>query len=84
MTKKDYELIASVLRQAKYVNKTSADTKVWERICLLHASALGTTNPRFDRDKFLKACGVVGYECPECHNTFNSNVDLDGHYQLAH
>lgn len=58
MTKKDYELIASVLSQARFVNKTASDTRVWERICLLYASALATTNPRFDRDKFLQACGI--------------------------
>lgn len=58
MTRKDYELIAHVLRQ----NKSDAvDAKGWNPWALtVHsmAAALTATNPAFDRARFLKACGL--------------------------
>lgn len=57
MTKKDYELIASILRNAKTGN--------WqiEYTIDVFAKALEGYNPRFDRDKFLTACGIGNGEC---------------------
>lgn len=55
MTKKDYELIARVLRDE------SSDGQAYrpdETLCLAMADALAEDNPRFDRVKFLVACGV--------------------------
>lgn len=52
MTKKDYELIAAVIRKFSngYLSKTNAAIL---RLDFLYA--LQETNPRFDADKFLKA-----------------------------
>jgi hypothetical protein len=53
MTRKDYELIAEVIATAWHGSEdTQAD--------LSHkmADALEGTNPRFNRELFLKACGV--------------------------
>jgi hypothetical protein len=61
MTRKDYKLIAEVLNRA---------TKNWEEfqeenpsvviagISAMLATQLAQENPRFDRSKFLTACGV--------------------------
>jgi len=56
MTKKDYELIAGVIH-------ATAEGNAWDRNTLLElafnmASNLQLTNPRFNREIFLKACGV--------------------------
>jgi hypothetical protein len=60
MTKKDFELIAAALAEARYLVDSeppiSAETARY-RIAGEIADALATTNPRFDRDRFLDACG---------------------------
>ncbi len=53
MTKKDFQLIAEVLANAWW---GSNDQK--SHIAHDLADALTTTNPRFDRARFLAACGV--------------------------
>lgn len=53
MTKKDFELIAEVIGNAWH---GSADTRA--DIANAFADELENTNPRFDRAKFLTACGV--------------------------
>ena len=61
MTKKDYELIAGILSNSIYTaNKFKEEQgKGWiEHIALEFADSLTTTNPRFNRELFLKACGV--------------------------
>jgi hypothetical protein len=58
MTRKDYELIAGVL------DNCSPDTRHEQAIrqhrTTVHemAVSLAADNPRFDRAKFLKACGL--------------------------
>lgn len=61
MTKKDYQLIAGVLKQSLaddqaimqlHQNALTATAKAM-------AEALAAENPRFDRTKFLEACGVT-------------------------
>jgi hypothetical protein len=58
MTRKDYELIAAAVAEARndegsdYSTFDEAVDAVAERI----ASALRSTNPRFDVSRFLKAC----------------------------
>lgn len=54
MTKKDYELIAGVIRSIG-VNGIESDRV---DMAQAFARALEDTNPRFDRDRFLAACGV--------------------------
>ena len=56
MTKKDYELIASAL------NNTYLGHKEWvrtlEQIAGTLADTLAEHNPKFNRNKFLTACGI--------------------------
>jgi len=51
MTKKDYVLLASVI-------KRNQGYKVVDRIALDIADALQADNKRFNRVVFLKACGI--------------------------
>ena len=57
MTRKDYVLIAAALltqrpgRESYTMSQWLCDVQV---IC----NALAQDNPRFDRERFLKACGV--------------------------
>lgn len=66
MTRKDFELIAEALCVARQQFRTEAGSSTDLARCE-HAitmvawklvGSLGTTNPRFDRDRFLHACGV--------------------------
>ena len=53
MTRKDFEMIAEVIATAWHGSeetRTDLSNKM--------ADALETTNPRFNRDLFLDACGV--------------------------
>ena len=58
MTKKDYVLIASVFEHAKKYQSIYGTWKL-EDIILMLANKLQAENPRFDRAKFLLACGVT-------------------------
>jgi hypothetical protein len=63
MTRKDYELIAKAI-YGSLIQSKSLD---WQdlyaeqhRITARHiANALERSNPRFNRDKFMEACGVL-------------------------
>jgi hypothetical protein len=60
MTKKDYELIAQEIATSRKVNLTSSEV-VYVSVAHLAnslATALEIENPRFNREMFLKACGV--------------------------
>lgn len=65
MTKKDFELIAGAVRQSRLVGLNIAESTAHrfseQRACTARrlADALATTNPRFDRARFLAACGVA-------------------------
>lgn len=60
MTRKDFELIAAIVRE------TVADPDIDDcvkgpmtyHLSRKFANALAATNPAFDRDRFLVACGV--------------------------
>jgi len=54
MTKKDYELIADVIKNLDEVIDETAFAVLVVRL----AGALAGDNPRFDGVKFAKACGV--------------------------
>lgn len=65
MTRKDYELIAAAVHRSLMASTISGSTAVkaakTEAIRLVAidlAASLATTNDRFDRARFLKACGV--------------------------
>lgn len=54
MTRKDYELIAGAVKEltADYYPKDKQNTAE------LFARVLANTNPLFNAEKFIKACGV--------------------------
>ena len=61
MTRKDYVLIAEVIKtQIELSLKFDEDDSRYgaENIAYDLASKLSQDNPRFDRDRFLVACGV--------------------------
>lgn len=69
MTKKDYELIANVLKDVKHgeidmherddsVESHQGMEYIWGETCKAFALYLEEANPRFDRNKFLQACGI--------------------------
>ena len=64
MTRKDYELIAKALKLARDNLTQGQDSTalVCVGICNVNAirvaDALANENPRFDRERFLEACGI--------------------------
>ena len=70
MTKKDFELIASVMKDfqethklvAHQPEKWSLDSNwhAWQWLSENLAEKLKSTNPLFDEYKFRKACGIEG------------------------
>lgn len=61
MTRKDYILLANALASAKpeYVPTASPFNEQWRDDCEAVADALAADNARFERERFLKACGVL-------------------------
>lgn len=66
MTKKDYELIASTIKESidfytewggSMDERARARTAV-ARVAKQLSNSLSDANPRFDRERFLTACGV--------------------------
>lgn len=71
MTKKDYELIAKALNDARNtitVLGVSQQSRTHEQLkgvgfCVFTmAHRLANTNPKFDRVRFMQACGFVEHE----------------------
>lgn len=65
MTRKDYEAIAAALRASAH--KEAGDALVYDSKRLQHrsccayvADALARDNARFNRERFMAACGVEG------------------------
>lgn len=59
MTKKDFELIANAMRSNTYEGMDNLRYAIHSDYCRTLATELSLKHPRFDRDKFLTACGVV-------------------------
>jgi hypothetical protein len=62
MTRKDYVMIAAIIKDANYTAKKFKDTA--GAVMLYHVASelsdeLAKDNPRFDRDRFLIACEVI-------------------------
>jgi hypothetical protein len=57
MTRNDFEIIASVLRE-RMENAGESDKGVVIGVCHAFADRLKLINPRFNRALFLKACGA--------------------------
>lgn len=55
MTRKDFQLIADVLRNADEI----IDADAMEALASMFTARLVETNPNFDRARFLTACGVA-------------------------
>jgi hypothetical protein len=62
MTRKDYVLIAAALARPIDAFDTPLETHAascaWAQACDNVADALAKDNSRFDRERFLTACGV--------------------------
>ncbi len=61
MTRQDYELIAAALRAGRPKlsdYESEGKRSIWEVNVKLLTEALEADNPRFDRERFLRACGV--------------------------
>lgn len=64
MTRKEYELIARAMKSRR--DELVESRSSYDRICghdgaiLALAEALASENPLFDRERFLRACGVAG------------------------
>jgi hypothetical protein len=58
MTKKDYQLIALTVKTVKN-NTPVNDWPLLEKVAEEMADKLQSENPRFDRAKFLVACGFL-------------------------
>lgn len=60
LTRKHYEAIAEILSEHKDDSQYSTviDERRVESISLSLADYFEKDNPRFDRDRFLEACGV--------------------------
>lgn len=55
MTRKDFELIAKVLRESKSINAAAWSASVRAVLAVEFADALAETNPAFDRSRFIEA-----------------------------
>jgi hypothetical protein len=56
MTKKDYELIARILRDARAIGTTGAERHLLDIIASDFADSLAKDNPRFKKERFFAAC----------------------------
>ena len=57
MTKKHFELLANALKFVQPGNNTKSNWLQWEKDIQAIAQACQQNNPRFDTERFLKACG---------------------------
>lgn len=61
MSRKDYEIIAEAIKSAKPPTCSHLDCKEQRKalraVTSMLSSAFMTDNPRFDPDKFTRACG---------------------------
>lgn len=58
MTKKDYELIAGSLKMTKSWSPNDFTDNMFRITCENMANSLNRNDPKFDRNKFLTACGI--------------------------
>ena len=64
MTKKDYDLIATSIWRAGYITdknafRQKAKEDIRRLIAINLASSLQNDNPKFNKDKFMQACGLL-------------------------
>jgi hypothetical protein len=58
VSKKDFELIARVLRFRRGMLTDEDAIEQVDILAAMFATELASTNPRFDRERFIAACGV--------------------------
>lgn len=58
MTRRDFELIADGIKRSRGRRDTSDQAGIIDTVAYELAASLAGTNPRFDRARFLAACGV--------------------------
>jgi len=59
MTRKDYELIAAAIREEVNLWRDGSESQhMVGKTAKAISTALAKDNPRFDRDRFLRACGI--------------------------
>ena len=58
MTRKDYQLVAKVFSDSKPIPFADPARLYWIFTCTHMADALARDNDRFNRDRFLTACGL--------------------------
>lgn len=59
MTRKHYVMLAAALARSKPERfHAGAEDAQWRWDCRVIAEALAADNERFDRERFLKACGI--------------------------
>lgn len=58
MTRKDYERLARALAVSRQTNSANGHQIAISDAAIFIAAELAADNPRFDRVRFLKACGV--------------------------
>lgn len=59
MTKKDYETVAHVLHVVRGTAETAGERDAVETVAKMLCGPFLRENPRFDRARFLAACGVA-------------------------
>ena len=63
MTKKDYELIAKLIKRETFIASDQPERKhTIQGIARLLASEIGHSNPKFDRKRFLASCNVQNWD----------------------
>ena len=75
MTRKDYVIIAKALKtQFELSHENNEDDGLCAVINVANdlATALEADNPRFDRERFLEACGVKS-DCADCKELVEAN-----------
>jgi len=58
MSKKHFVALAKGLKEVR-PNAANESHEQWQRDCIMVAIVCEDANPRFDRARFLRACGVV-------------------------
>lgn len=59
MNKRHYEAVASVLSDAQGVAMDPGEVAMIRVVALGLSAQFAGDNPQFDRDKFLKKCGIT-------------------------
>lgn len=59
MSKKDFELIAGILRDNRPLPRKSLKRYLWNNIVFSFAKELGKRNEKFHSETFIKACNKI-------------------------